>query len=1165
MTMNDKNLINTYKKQNTMKGKIKEFRPTSWSIDNKTSIYVLVLIIAIFGLISYNNIPKEQFPEIVIPKIIVTTVYAGTSPTDIENLITRPLEKNMKSIKGVKKITSTSVQDYSIIIAEFNTGIDISDAKQKVKDAVDKTSNDLPPKSSLIGPDVIDIDLSQLPIMNINISGDFDLAKLKSYAEIIQDKIETLKEITRVDIIGALNREIQINADMYKMQAADVTLNDISNAVAYENMTISSGSIDMLGMKRSIRVVGEFKDVETIGSLIIKSSSGAITYLKDIAELKDDFLERESYARLNNNNVLSLNVIKKSGENLLVASEEINKILDELKETKLPSKLKIDITGEQAKFTNRTLTELNNTIIIGFILVTIILMFFMGFTNAFFVGLSVPLSMFISYIVMPSIGFTMNMLVMFSFIFALGIVVDDAIVVIENTHRIFRQGKGKLSIVKAAKLAAGEVFLPILSGTLTTLAPFFPLAFWPGVVGKFMYFIPVTLIITLFASLFVAYIINPVFAVDFMEHEEHDELPKPDKRKLLKASGIMAGLALICYTFQWIGIANFVVLLMILYLFHNIYGVRMIHYFQKRMLPAFMRGYEKLLRWCLVGKRPFHLLWTTFALLIIVFMITSAAKLKVLFFPDNEPNNINVFIEMPIGTSLAYTDSIAKLSEERVSKVLGKNNPIVESVITNVALGAADPMSSDNSVASHKAKVTVNFVEYAFRKRVNTTIYLDSIRNALKGIPGAKVTVEANRMGPPTGKPINIEVTGENIDTLLSTSHKFIKYLDASGIKGIEDLKSDFDEDKPEILIDINRERANREGISTATIGLEIRTAIFGKEVSKYREDEDQYPIQLRYAESQRKDIDALMNLKITYRDFNTGQLRQIPLASVAKLSYVNSYGSIKRKNLKRVINLTSNVLSGYTANEVVADINKLIISYPAPEGIEMMITGEQEDQKDSMNFLSTSLILSISLILFILITQFNSTSKALIILAEVLFSTIGVLLGYVIFGMSISIIMTGVGIVALAGIVVRNGILLVEFTDVLKDRGLKTRDAIVQAGKTRITPVILTASATIIGLIPLAIGFNINFITLFTDLNPHIHFGGENTQFFGKLAWTIVFGLSFATFLTLILVPAMYFIAYSSKARIKRRRSKRLFRRGLPYFKRAQIKDEDIDVESLV
>ncbi|NTW31321.1 MAG: MMPL family transporter [Bacteroidetes bacterium] len=1146
-----------------MKSKIKEFRPTSWSIDNKTSIFVLVIIISIFGMLSYNSIPKEQFPELVIPTYIVSTVYSGTSPTDMENLVTRPIEKNLKSVNGIKKITSNSIQDFSMIIIEFNTDVNQTDAKQKVKDAVDKSKKDLPDKLT-VDPTVSEIDFSEFPIMNINISGDYEVSKLKDYADIIQDRIESMKEITRVDIIGALDREIQINADMYKMQVADVSLTDIERAVASENITISSGSIDMVGMKRAIRVVGEFTNIETLKNIVVKSSSGAIVYLKDIAEVKDDFKERESYARLNDKNVLTLNVIKKSGENLIDASDKINDALADLKLSKLPSKLKIDITGEQAKFTKRTLTELNNTIIIGFILVTIILMFFMGFTNAFFVGLSVPLSIAIAYIVMPGIGFTMNMLVMFSFIFALGIVVDDAIVVIENTHRIFKQNKGKISIKKAAKLAAGEVFIPILSGTLTTLAPFFPLAFWPGVVGKFMYFIPVTLIITLFASLFVAYIINPVFAVQFMAHDDEEEIKKTDKKKMFKVSGIIAAFALLCYVIGWIGIANFLVFVMMLYIIHNIYMAKVLFKFQHRFIPAFMNRYEKLLKLCLKGKRPFKLLWGTFALLFITFIIVGIAKPKVEFFPANQPNYIYTYIKLPVGTSLQYTDSITRIVEKRIKGVVGQNNPYVESLITNVALSAADPMDHDNSVASNKAKITVAFVEFAKRNRFNTFDYLDSIRNAVKGISTANITVEANRNGPPTGKAINIEITGDNIDSLVVTSHKLLKYINLLAIPGIEELKSDFEEGKPEIIIDINRERANREGVSTATIGMEIRSAIFGKEISKYREDEDQYPMQLRYSEKQRKNIDALMNLKITYRDMNTGILRQIPLSSIAKISYVNSYGGIKRKNLKRIINLTSNVLSGYTANEVVANITKAVKSFNAPEGVEVELTGEQEDQKDSMNFLNTAMILALCLIFFILITQFNSTSKPLIILAEVLFSLIGVLLGYIIFGMTISIIMTGIGIVALAGIVVRNGILLVEFTDVLKERGHKTKDAIVQAGKTRITPVLLTASATIIGLVPLAIGFNINFITMFTDLNPQIHFGGENVQFFGKLAWTIIFGLSFATFLTLILVPIMYYIAYTAKVRVGRRRSNRLNKKNLPYYENINYKNED-EFEAIV
>ncbi len=503
-----------------MENKFKEFKPTSWSIDNKTSIYVLAIFLAIFGMMSYNSIPKEQFPEIVIPQYIVSTIYPGTSPADIENLVTRPLEKNLKGINGVKKITSSSVQDYSSIVVEFQTGIDTDEANQKVKDAVDKTKRDLP-NDLLSDPSVIELNVADMPIMFINLSGNYPLDQLKVYADDLKERIEGLKQITRVELVGALEREIQVNLDMYKMQAANVSFSDVENKIKYENMTVSGGSIDMYGMRRAVRVVGEFKDIETIKNLIVKSGTGALVYLKDIAEVQDDFKERESFARLDGANVLTLNVIKKSGQNLLDASDAIKIILDEAQEKRFPEDLKISITADQSQHTRITLTDLNNTIIIGFILVTIVLMFFMGLTNALFVGLSVPLSMALAYVVMPGIGFTMNMLVMFAFIFALGIVVDDAIVVVENTHRVFKDTK--MSIAQAAKFAAGEVFVPILSGTLTTLAPFFPLAFWPGVTGQFMFYIPVTLIITLFASLLVVYIINLVFGVSFMKHDGSKE------------------------------------------------------------------------------------------------------------------------------------------------------------------------------------------------------------------------------------------------------------------------------------------------------------------------------------------------------------------------------------------------------------------------------------------------------------------------------------------------------------------------------------------------------------------------------------------------------------------------------------------------------------------
>lgn len=1103
----------------------KEFKPTSWAIDNKTSIYVLVLILLIFGYTSYERMPKEQFPEIVIPTVIVSTIYPGTSPQDIENLVTRPIEKNLKSINGVKKISSSSIQDMSSIVVEFVTDMEQSEAKQKVKDAVDKTKSDLPTDLPQ-DPEVMEIDLSEIPIMYLNVSGNYPLDHLKTYADELQDRIEELPEITRVDIVGALEKEVQVNLDMYKMQSFNLTFSDVDRAIASENLTISGGAVNVQGMSRNIRVVGEFKNVETVKNLIVGASGGGLVYLKDVAEVKMGFKDQESFARLNGQNVLTLNVIKKSGQNLLDASDKIKTIIDTHLEKRFPKDLTINISGDQSKYTRTTLTDLNNTIIIGFVLVTLVLMFFMGVTNAFFVGVSVPLSMALAYIVMPGIDFTMNMLVMFSFIFALGIVVDDAIVVIENTHRIFMQGN--MTVVQAAKYAAGEVFVPILAGTLTTLAPFFPLAFWPGVVGEFMFFIPVTIIITLFASLIVAYIINPVFAVQFMKRdEEHHGMPR--KRMwiiatVLIAIGILLHLASSPF---W---ANLILFAAVSLIAHNLWGYKMLQHYQHTVIPKLLDKYENLLRVLLKKRRPAFLVWSLIAMLIGTFMIMGAFPPKVEFFPDGEPNSLMTYIKLPVGTDVNVTDSVSKEVETRIMNVLGKDNKVVESVITNVALGASEDPFDSRTKTSHKAKVTVNFVEFAKRNGENTNDYMEKIRGAVKGIPGAEINVDKEQNGPPTGKPVNIEVSGDDLDMIIETSDRFIAYLDSLKIPGSDKFKTDFEKNKPEIAIDIDRQRANSEGISTGQVGSDIRAAVYGKESSKFREGEEQYPIQLRYQKEQRENLDRLINTHITYRDMNTGILRSIPLSAVARIDYVNSVGSVARLNLKRVITINSNVITGYTANEVVAAVQASISGFSKPDGVDIKITGEQEDQKESSDFLSLAMLLALCLIGFILITQFNSLAKPIIIISEVLFSLIGVLLGFVITGMPISIIMTGMGLVALAGIVVRNGILLVEFTDVQLANGLRPREAMIQAGKARITPVLLTAASTILGLIPLAIGFNIDFVGLFTSFEPHIHFGGDNVSFFGPLAWTIVFGLTFATFLTLIMIPVMYHIIYAFK-----------------------------------
>jgi len=1116
--------------------KFKEFFATSWAIDNRTSVYVLAVLISILGMMNYYFIPKEQYPQVVIPYIVVSTPYPGTSPEDIENLVTRPIEKQLKSISDVKKVTSNSVQDFSSIIVEFDPDLSIETAKQRVRDAVDKSKTDLPTDLPA-DPDIMDVDISAMPVMYLNISGNYNLDKLKHYAEIAQDKIEGLKEITRVDIVGALDREIQINADIFKMQAARVTFSDIERAVAQENLTISGGTLTTNGTRNTVRIKGQFEDVETVKNIIVHSSSGAFIKLADIAEVKDSFEEQESFARLDGKNVITLNVIKKSGSNLLDASDQIKVIVDNLKAHDYPKDMEVTITGDQSRFTRNTLEELNNTIIIGFILVTIVLMFFMGFTNAFFVGLSVPLSIFVAYLIIPGLGYTMNMIVMFAFIFALGIVVDDAIVVIENTHRLH---KFNPDINIAAKKAAGEVFLPILSGTLTTLAPFFPLAFWPGIVGQFMHYLPVTLIITLFASLFVAYVFNPVFAVSFMKHEYDKELQEGSGwRKIRTIIFVMLGFAVVFYLTKVYGLANFLVFGVLMILLFHFAIKKAITTFQEKTWPFLMRVYERQLRLVLQGARPVWILAGMVGLFFVTIFLTGIVKPTVLFFPDNDPNNIYVYVKMPGGTHQNVTDSITRIAEERVYKVIGKHNPDVESIISNVTIGAEEEGFASTGNPFNRGKVSINFVEHKNRTTgITTTEYMEILRKEITDIPGAEITVDKNSNGPPTGKPINIEITSENLGNLVTDAYAFRNYLDSLNIPGVEELKTDFEMNSPEIIVKIDRDRAQRLGISTAQIGLEIRTALYGKEISKLKQDEDEYPIMLRYEKVTRDNINALVNLQITYRDMNTGILRSIPLSTVASVDYTSSYAGIKRLDQKRIITVYSNVLSGYSANDIVPIINQKAKSFPMHEGTAIKLTGEQEDQAETAAFLLKAMIIALGAIFFILITQFGSVSKSLIILSEVIFSIIGVLLGVMIFDMNLVIMMTGLGVVALGGIVVRNGILIVEFIDSKKAEGMPTRRAIIEGGKTRITPVILTATATMLGLVPLAVGMNINFTTLFTELNPHIYFGGDNVAFWGPLAWSIIFGLSFATFLTLMFVPALYELDYSMKLKMKRRKN---------------------------
>ena len=1103
--------------------KYKEFKPTNVAIANRTTIYIFTVLLIIFGIIQYNATPKERFPEIIFPYFMIGTIHPGTAPADVENLITRPIEKQLEGIDGVKQISSNSIQDYSSIFVEFELTADETQAYLDVKQAVDDARSELP-TDLFQEPQISRIDLSEIPVLFINLSGDLGLVKLKEIAEKLQDRIEALEEITRADIAGALDREIQINVDLYKMQAAGLSFNTIQNAVSFENLTISAGQIDTDGMRRNLRVVGEFRNVDEIADLMLQEG----IYLKDIAEIKDGYKEKENYARLNGQDVVTLNIIKKSGENLIIAVDKIKSIVTEYQKT-APENLIVTLTGDSSTQTQNSVDDLFNTVILGFIIVVFVLMFFMGEANALFVGVSIPLSMLIAFIFIPLVGFTMNMVVLMSFIMVLGIVVDNSIVVVENVYRHFTTTEG-LGIIDATKRGVGEVALAVFTGTLTTIAPFFPLIFTPGIPGKFMSFLPITIIITLAASILVAYIMNPVFAVSFMKRPNPEDAQKrfrlPSKKTIILT--IVALVLIVFFNASGVRIlANLLIFGLVLYYLFKYVLHFLVDKFQCCVLPKFLGFYRKVLTFSLKGKRPYLVVTSIILLLIFTFFLMGIKTPRIVFFPEGDPNSLYVYITMPEGTHIDVTNEICKKVEAKVFNVLGQDNPDVESVVSNVALGAGASMF-ERFAQDKLAKVTITFVEYKFRTGPRTRTYLDKLRAEVKGIPGALIRIDREAMGPPTGMPINIEISGEDIGEIVAISERFIEFVESLNIPGIEKLKSSMEVNKPELILELDREKANKLGMSTAQIGMALRTAIYGLEISEFREGDEEYPIQLRLAKKYREDIGVLLSQEISVpsRQPNSPPYK-VPLASVAKISYQTSYGGIQRIDNKRVITVSSNVLSGYNANEIIFRIGRTLPKFPLPDGYSIQFTGEQDMQQETGQFMVLAMFIALALIFIILVAQFNSIAKPLIIISMFFFSFIGVLLGFVVFEIDISVMMTGMGIIAVAGVVVKNGIIIIDYIDNRIESGMDKMEAVIQAGATRLTPVLLTALSTVLGLVPLAIGMNFNFQTLLTRLDPQIYFGGDNAAFWNPLAMTIIFGLSFATILTLVVVPAMYTIFF--------------------------------------
>jgi multidrug efflux pump len=1083
------------------------FPPTDAAVRNRTSIGALVFIIAVLGVNAYAHVPKEANPEITVPMIHIGTSYAGVAPADMETLVTRVLEEELNKVADMKQLVSTSHMGYSSIIAEFDNGMDMGAAMQKVRERVDIARTKLPADAD--DPVLAEFNLAEWPIMQVNISGEYDLIRLKDVAERLKDRLEQIPAISEVRLSGGLDREVRVDVDLRLLQYYGIAFDDVIHGIRAENVTIPGGSIEVGTQAFMVRIAGEFQEPDVIGDIVVKVMDGRPVYVRDVATVDFGFQDRTSYARLDGNAVVTLDIIKRSGENIIHAADAVKAVIIEARPT-FPPTTAVAITGDQSKDIRGMVTSLENSIISGLLLVVAVLLFFLGLRTSLFVALSIPLSMLLSFIVMQFIGMSMSMVVLFSLILALGMLVDNAIVVVENIYRHLEQGHDRFD---AARRATGEVAVPIIVSTLTTLGAFLPLLFWPGIVGEFMGFLPMTLIITLTSSLVVALVIVPPLCATFMRL---DHAPRPPLRPALRWTAV-GGAALLLLLIA--GSSPLAALLLAgtaaaLYALHVTVLARASRWFQERGVPRLVDAYEQRLRWSLAHRGL--VMAGAAATLLGAVALFAAFGAGSEYFPESiPPAAVTVRIDVPSGTAAGFTNGLARRIEDRLVTAPGMED--AESVVATVTGGAEFDLMGGTA----EGNVTINFVDYERRSTdVFRTLALLQAGIA-EGIAGAEIRVDRPQQGPPAGKPVNIEIAGPDIDRLTLLAEQVMTMLKASAVyPRLEGLENDMAGGRPELVIEVDRERAALHDLSTSRIGWTVRTALQGSTAAKFRAGKDEYDIVVRLAEPYRSDLESLRDLTIM------ADGHQVPLPSVARWQVDEGLGTVRRKDLDRMATISADVRAGEQSNAVLADVRRVLqpLTDAMPTGYTLRYTGQEEDQQEAMAFLSSAFLIALLLIAFILMSQFNSVLKPLIIMASVLMSTAGVLLGLIIFRMPFGIIMTGVGIIALAGVVVNNAIVLIDYIDLLRQRdGSSRNQAIVQACRTRFRPVVLTAATTVLGLVPLAIGFNIDFFGMFSRLQPNIYWGGEQAAWWGPMAVAVIAGLSFATMLTLVMVPVLY------------------------------------------
>ncbi len=1136
----------------------KEFLFSSWAIRNSNTMYVFMAVLLFLGISAYMTMPRENFPEITETNIYISTPYPGNTAEDIERFVTDPLEEAVKGVSNVVEITSTSQDDYSMVVLEFDEDINVNLAKQKVKDEVDAVvaGEDWPTfNNAKLEPNVFDLNfVEEFPIVNVTLQGDYTLDALNDYAELLEQRIERLDQIKEVDIRGTQEREVEVAVDIHKMMASKVSFGDVIQAIRNENSTVSAGSIISNDQRRNIRVIGEIQNPSDLGEFVVKNELGAI-YLKDISTIRFKDMDATTHAREFGQSVVMLDVKKRGGKNLIQAAEAIRNIVNNARSTIIPQDVEVTISNDTSTITINQVNDLINNILFGVLLVVTVLTFFLGFRNALFVGFAIPMSMFISFFILQSLGYTMNTMVLFALVMGLGMLVDNGIVVVENVYRLIE--KEGVPRFEAAKKGVSEIAFPIIISTATTVAAFVPLGFWPGIMGQFMIYFPITLSVVLGSSLIVAIFFNSVLVSQFMDVEEKIL----SRQKLIRITLILGGLGiLVLFNGGAIrGLGSLLLFIVLLFWIYKYVLKDLANRFRTRFLVWLEIRYERLLRYAMRGRRAYAFVFGTVLMLIFSFVLVGISQPKVEFFPDNQPTQIIIYIEYPQGTDIAKTDEITKSIEQLVIKTVNQPkyiddgyNFMVESLVSQVGAGAGNPQTEGGSEAEmpHRGKITATMREFKFRRGLSSENLRREIQQALAGtFAGVSISVEKDQAGPPLGYPINIEVTGDNYGDLIEVSERMRNFIINMNIPGIEELKVDVNRNKPGMRIAVDRQKAGELGVSAGQIGFQLRQSLFGEKAGVYKKDGEDYNINVRFQEKDRYNQSALFNQYITFRDMASGQIKSIPVAAVTDRKNTSGYSAIKHRSLERVVTVYSAILPGYNAAEIVNQIKTQIDAFQLPTNMRYRFTGEIEEQEENMSFLSSALLYALFLILVLLVLQFNSVSKPFIILFSIFMSFTGVFLGLVVFNMTFVIIMTMMGIISLAGIVVNNSVVLLDYTQLLLDRrrdknGLdydyhldrsEIFNAIVNGGKARLRPVLLTAITTVLGLIPLAVGLNINFFSLFTTGDPQIYIGGDNVIFWGPLAWTVIFGLTFATFLTLVIVPVAFYLSKRAAIRFNK------------------------------